>query len=75
MTDDSYTGPERRKTPLLTEDQIEHIAERAAEKAVKQLTDTAYREIGRTVVQKLFYAVGVMAAAAYLYAQSKGWLK
>lgn len=68
-----YVGPERRRTPpVLTEEQIEQIAEKAAAKAVQQLTDTAYREIGRGVVQKLFYIAGVLAAALYLYIQNKG---
>jgi len=59
----------------LTDEQIERIAERAAEKAVTKLTDHVYREVGKSIVQKFIYIVGVTAVAFFLWAQSKGLIK
>jgi len=59
----------------LTEEQMEAIAERAANKALAKITDLAYREVGKSVVSKLFYITGVVSVALYLYLQSKGFIK
>lgn len=59
----------------LTDEQIERIAERAAEKAVAKLTDNVYREIGKSVLQKFVYVVGAIAVALFLWLQSKGLIK
>lgn len=56
----------------LTDEQIERIAERAAEKAVAKLTDQVYREVGKNVVQKFFWITGVLAVALYIWAKSRG---
>ena len=70
-----YNGPERRRSPHLTEELIEEIAERAAARAVEKLTDHAYRAVGKSVVEKLFWIVGVLCAGGYLWAQGKGLIK
>lgn len=59
----------------LTEAQMDKIAERAATKAVEKLTDRAYREIGKSVVSKFLWIVGVLSAAVFLWFQSKGLIK
>lgn len=59
----------------LTEDQIDEIAERAAEKAVSKLTEQVYREVGKNVVQKFVYVVGASSVALFLWLQSKGLIK
>lgn len=56
----------------LTEDQIEQIAELAAEKAISKLTDHAYKAVGKSIVEKLFYIVGVLSVALYLWLKEKG---
>ena len=61
-------------TPL-TDAQVEKIAEKAADKAVAKLTDRVYRDVGRNVVQKLFWIVGVLTVALWLWLQSKGIIK
>lgn len=61
-------------TPL-SDAQIEKIAEKAAEKAVSKLTDRVYRDVGKNVVQKFIWIVGAVAAAAFLWLQSKGLIK
>ena len=59
----------------LTDDQIERIAERAAEKAVAKLTDHVYREVGRGVVQKFVWIVGALAVGLFIWAKSQGFIK
>lgn len=59
----------------LTDAQVEKIAERAADKAVAKLTDRVYRDVGRNVIQKLFWVVGVVAVALFFWLQSKGLIK
>jgi len=50
--------------PELTEEQIEAIAERAANKALEKV----YAQIGRSVVHKILFwlGAGALALAAYL---------
>lgn len=69
-----YNGPERRKTPL-SEAQIEEIAEKAADKAVAKMTSMAYQIVGKSVIEKLCYIVGVVAVGLYFWLDGKGILK
>ena len=62
MTEE-YSGPDRRRTPVLSDEQIEHIAQKAAELAVQKMTTEIYASIGKSVLHKIFWAVGVLAAA------------
>ena len=63
----NWDGEERRAG--LTEEQIEIIAERAAEHALKKV----YEEVGRSTVKFILWVVGaaVLAALAYLGASGK----
>lgn len=61
-------------TPL-TDSQIEKIAEKAADRAVAKITDHVYREVGKGVVRKLFWIVGVTSVALFFWAQAKGLIK
>lgn len=70
-----YTGPERRKEIHFSEEQMDSIAERAAERAMQKLTDEAYKSIGKGLISRLFWVVGVLATAAYFWAQGKGLIK
>jgi hypothetical protein len=56
---------ERRASPHLTEDQIDAIAERAAERALEKV----YTSIGKSVVSKFLWVVGtaVLALSAWLH--------
>lgn len=58
--------------PLMSEDEVEKIAERAAEKAVKKLTNHVYQEVGKSVISKFVYIVGVCSVGLYLWMKSKG---
>ncbi len=59
----------------LTDAQIEKIAEKAADKAVSKLTDRVYRDVGKNVVQKFIWLVGVVSVALFFWLQSKGLVK
>lgn len=65
---------ERRRSPVLSEDQIEEIAEKAAEKAIAKLTNQIYLEVGRGVVKKALYLIGAFVVGAGLWAKAKGWM-
>lgn len=60
---------------VLSDEQIEAIAERAAERAMEKLTNHVYREVGRSVVQKAFWIVGVSVVGGYLWLKSNGYVK
>lgn len=56
----------------LTEEQIEEIAEKAAQKAIAKLTSHVYQEVGKSVINKIFYIAGACAIGTYLWLRSKG---
>lgn len=58
----------------LTEEQIDTIAERAAEKAVEKLTDHIYMEVGRGVIKRIAYVCGAFVIGVVLWAKKQGWL-
>ena len=55
----------------LTEAEIEHIAERAAEKAIQKV----YSEIGRSVAQKIFWVLGVVTVGLFMFVSGREVLK
>lgn len=60
--------------PYLTVEDIEKVAERAADKAVKKITDQVYLEVGRSVVNKFLWAVGAITVGFVLWLHSKGFI-
>lgn len=68
---------EERRTPTITisPDMLEEIAEMAAAKAVKKLEDRMYQEIGKAILQKLSWLIGIVAVSVYLWVQKQGWLR
>lgn len=60
--------------PYLTAEDIEKVAERAADKAVKKITDQVYLEVGRSVVNKFLWAVGAITVGFVLWLHSKGFI-
>jgi hypothetical protein len=68
---EEYKGPERRKEIHLSDEQIDVIAEKAAERAVQKMTDSAYKAIGKSVIEKLFAGVGVCVVALYFWLEHK----
>lgn len=65
------TEQERRQSVLLTHDQIEEIASRAADKAIDRITQQVYQQVGRSVVNKLMWIIGSLAVAAYFWFNDK----
>lgn len=69
------TPVDRRKPSVqLTDEQIEEIAERAAKKAVEQMTNQIYMEVGKGVVKKALYLLGAIIVGAGIWAKAKGWI-
>jgi hypothetical protein len=66
---------DRRVTISLTDEEIDLIAEKAAEKAVAKMTTMVYREVGQTIIQKFFWIVGLSSVGVYVYLQQKGYIK
>jgi tetrahydromethanopterin S-methyltransferase subunit G len=60
---------ERRGPPpvTLTEDQLDEIANRAADRAVEKITTHVYQQVGKSVLNKLLWIIGALSTAAYLY--------
>ena len=60
---------------MLTETEMDQLAERAAQKAVKRMTEEAYREVGRQTLRGVTYIVGVLTVAGLLWLANHGYLK
>lgn len=66
---------EERRNITLTHEQLNKIAEMAADKAVEKITGRVYQEIGRTFVNKMVWIMGALVTGATLYLHSKGMFK
>lgn len=62
----------RGNCPMMQDSAVEEIAEKAAQKAIEKLTSHVYREVGKSVISKLFYFVGAAAIGLYLWLKSRG---
>jgi chorismate mutase len=58
-------------SPIELTEREEAIAQRAAEIAVRKMTDEFYGSVGRTVINRLLIIIG---AAFVAFAAGKGWL-
>ena len=72
---EDYDGPDRRKAPVLTEEQIEHIATKAADLAVQKVTKDVYAAVGKSIVEKIAWVIGVCAVSLFIWLASKGIVK
>jgi len=70
-----YSGPERRAEPHLDDEALERLATRAADLAVERMTNNAYRAIGKGLVERLLWLIGLIASALYLWGVNQGWIK
>lgn len=73
----TYDGPDRRQpvqAMVLTDDQVEIIANKAADKAVEKLTNQIYVNVGKGVVKRFFYLLGAATVGVYLWLVHVGWL-
>ena len=67
----TYKGEERRANPTLSDDQIERIAERAAEVALERV----YTQIGKSVVSKVLWIFGAAGLAVAAWMNGAGHFK
>lgn len=65
--------PERRRI-IISEAQMNRIAEKAADLAVKKVTDEAFKQVGKQVISKILWMVGVLVVAAWVW-YSRGGAK
>lgn len=65
-------GKESRGCPYLTQEDIEKIAEQAADKAVNKMTNQAYQAIGKGVVSRFLWIVGVITVGFAAWLHTKG---
>lgn len=61
---DNYHGPDRRSTIVLSEEQLDAIAERAVEKVL----DRFHQEVGKVAVRAILYVLGMVGITVL------GWL-
>lgn len=57
-----------RRMETISEEDIEKIADKAVEKAMDRL----YREVGKSILQKFIWLVGVGTVALYMWIQGRG---
>lgn len=57
----------------LTEEEIDMIAEKAAQKAIAKMTGAVYQEVGRTVISKFFFIIGLLAVGAFAGIKAMGF--
>jgi len=66
---------ERRQPVRICQEQIEEIAnlaaERAAEKAVELIKQDAYQSVGRLVIDKALWLIGVIAMGAFFWLENQ----
>jgi len=54
---------------------FEQIIEQSAERAAEKLTNDLYRAVGKSVIQKISIAVGVIAVGVAMWLEAKGFIK
>lgn len=69
-----YEGPDRRVHTNISDEQIEVVAEKAAEKAIQLMTSGVYKSIGKSVVDKFLWLVGALSLGAWLWAKKNGYV-
>lgn len=62
--EDNYDGEERRKSPQLTDEQLEQVADKVVERF--------HLYIGKAVIRAILYIIGPAAVLGYLWIKSKG---
>jgi hypothetical protein len=70
-----YSGPERRSGLSISRDQLDSIAEHAAERAIEKMKDAFFKELGRKALQFLIWLGGALVVGVFAWAQSSGLLR
>lgn len=66
---------DERHVVTLSDDMIEEIAEKAADKAIEKMENKLYMQVGKTFLDKLFKFIGILILGTALWLDSKGYLK
>ena len=71
-------SPERRKPSthtefMLSDQQLEEIIEKAADRAVEKMQHQIFVAVGKGVLTKLFYIIGLAAVGLWAWLESKGF--
>jgi len=66
---------ENRKVYTMTGDQIEKVAEIAAQKALNKVSTDFFVYVGKGIFARAFWIVGASGLALYFWLQSKGFIK
>lgn len=56
----------------LTEDDIDEIAEKAAERAIQKMTAHVYQEVGRSLISRFLWLVGAVFIGFAAWLHTKG---
>lgn len=72
--DDEFSACPKWDKHELTNEQIEEIAERAAQKAVRIARDNFYKDVGRAAISKWLIAIGIFTVGFYAFLRNKGVL-
>lgn len=62
-----YQGKDRRTHLPLTDEMLDKIAEKAA----KRVLDNVYREVGKSLMHKFMWALGVLGVAIAMWLSGK----
>ena len=72
---DTELTEERRRPVRICQEQIEEIAnlaaDRAAEKAVELIKEDAYQSVGRLVIDKFLWLIGIIAMSGYVWLENR----
>lgn len=60
---------------MLTKEQLDVIVDAAAEKAADRALEKIYAEVGKTVLRKLAWLVGIVVVSLAIWLIGKGALK
>ncbi len=67
--------PEKRRISTITQAQLEEVAERGAARALEKMTTHVFIFIGKGIVERAFWIVGILTVTAYFWLQSRGLIK
>lgn len=59
----------------MSDTELDRLAERAADRAVKKITEEAYREVGKRTLRGMTYIAGVLTVAAVIWLSNHGYFK
>lgn len=66
---------ERRRSHILTDERIEEIAEKAAERAVEKIAAQVFQQVGKGVISKALWMIGAMIVGGYFWLSGNGYMK